>query len=164
MTRPLRILFLCTHNACRSIIAEATLRHLAQGRVVVASAGSDPSGRIHPDTFALLQREGIDVNELHSKSWDDVHDFNPDVVLTVCDQAAGEACPLWLGKTAKVHWGVPDPSRTQDDPAARADAFNATYVRLRQRIEALLALSFEDATPDALRAALGRIALTHGAA
>ena len=140
----MKLLFVCTHNRCRSILAEAIARHLGGNRLDVASAGSSPAGAVHPLTLRYLAEHGIATDGLVSKSWDDVPGQAPDVVVTVCDRAAGEACPLWLGKAEKVHWGLADPSAVSGDEAVVRDAFNTTIATLASRIEALLA------TPDAL--------------
>ena len=132
---PFNILFLCTGNSARSILAEATLTHLGQGRFRGYSAGSYPKGQPNPLALALLQREGISTEGARSKSWDEfaapgaprLH-----AVITVCDQAAGEQCPLYPGHPLKVHWGVPDPHT--------AEEFAQAYRALRGRIEQMLAL------------------------
>ncbi|MDT8397885.1 MAG: arsenate reductase ArsC [Pseudomonadales bacterium] len=134
----MKILFICTHNRCRSILAEAIARHFGEGLIQALSAGSQPADTVHPLTLAHLEKHGVPTAGLHSKSWHDCEYFEPDVVITVCDDAAGEACPLWFGKAAVIHWGLPDPSRIAGDPAARPDAieaaFNNTIGLLKYRI------------------------------
>ncbi|UTF58748.1 arsenate reductase ArsC [Gilvimarinus sp. DA14] len=137
-----KLLFVCTHNACRSVLAEVTANRLGEGRLQAASAGSQPAGRIHPLTVEYLQGKGIDTDELKSQSWDDFADYQPDLVITVCDSAAGEACPLWMGDAAKAHWGLPDPSRAADS----ASAFDAVVDVLERRIGALLKAPLEELT------------------
>ena len=136
----MNILFVCTHNRCRSILSEALLRDIAGNDIAVASAGSAASGQVHPLSIAHLRREGIDTTVLHSKSWDDIEDFAADVVITVCDSAAGEACPLWLGNALKIHWPLKDPSSIPGSEQEIDDAFTACIAEIRQRCALLLDL------------------------
>ena len=143
--QPLRVLFLCTHNSARSILAEALLNHLAAGRFVAYSAGSSPRANQQPNPLALraLLAAGIPVAGLRSKSWDEFAVAGApamDLVITVCDTAAGEACPFWPGAPATAHWGYADPSEAQGSEDERLDAFRRTLDGLRQRLETLLAL------------------------
>ena len=111
-SEPLKILFICTHNRCRSILSEAITNQIAAGLIEAQSAGSHPAEQVHPLTLEYLASCGYDVSGLHSKSWQSMADsFSPDVVIMVCDQAAGESCPLWLGTVPKLHWGLADPSK-----------------------------------------------------
>jgi protein-tyrosine-phosphatase len=154
--RPLHALILCTGNSARSILAEALLGRLGAGRVVAHSAGSRPRGSIHPGAAALLASEGYDPAAFRSKSWDEfARPGAPlmDLVITVCDAAAGESCPLWPGTPLKAHWGLPDPAAVADPEAQRA-AFRACYAALESRVRALLALAPEQLRS---RAALERI-------
>src|SRR5690606_32832369 len=121
---PLKLLFICTHNRCRSILAEAIGRHVGGDLLQVASAGSEPAGKVHPLTLEALARHGITDSGLHSKSWDALSGYQPDFVITVCDRAAAEACPLWLGLATRVHWGLQDPSALTDDTGACQAAFD----------------------------------------
>ena len=105
-TSSFNILYICTHNRCRSILSEAITRQKALGIITAQSAGSEPAGQVHPLTLRYLQEAGYNTQQLSSKSWDTLGEFIPDVVITVCDQAAGESCPLWLGTTPKLHWGL----------------------------------------------------------
>lgn len=155
----LTLLFVCTHNRCRSVLCEALARHLGGGRIDAYSAGSQPSGQVHPDTLRHLEQRGIDTQGLCSKSWDAFTDLSPDAVITVCDSAAGEPCPLWLGKAVKAHWGLPDPSRIAGDASARAAAFDAVIGTIERRLVRLLSQDPEHLSADALRAALQRIAV-----
>lgn len=141
----MKILFLCTHNACRSILAEAVARRLGGERWQVASAGSQPAGRVHPLTLRYLAEAGYEVADLKSKSWDELKGFQPDVFITVCDQAAGESCPIWFGKALKVHWGLVDPSRVSGSEADVALAFSNTIALLERRLS-----SFLESDPDLL--------------
>jgi len=134
----LTLLFVCTHNRCRSILCEALSRKLSNGRIDAFSAGSHPSGSVHPETLKHLKRRGIDTTDLRSTSWDAYHGVSFDWVITVCDNAAGEQCPLWLGKTTKVHWGLPDPSNVEGSED-RDRAFDAVIETIQQRLRRLLA-------------------------
>lgn len=143
--QPLRVLFLCTHNSARSILAEALLNHLGAGRFVAFSAGSSPRENQQPNPLALraLQAAGIPVTGLRSKSWDEFAVAGTpamDLVITVCDNAAGEACPFWPGAPATAHWGYADPSDVQGSEAERLEAFRETLDALQQRLQLLLAL------------------------
>jgi arsenate reductase len=146
----LKLLFVCTHNACRSILAEVITRQLIGDQVVVRSAGSNPAGRIHPLTLRFLKDKGYNTKELASQSFDDVRDFNPDIVITVCDRAAAEACPAWLGPAARVHWGLPDPSHSEGDEKAKLLAFEAVMETLASRLTALKELDLASFQPSEL--------------
>jgi len=135
----MNILFLCTGNSCRSILAEATFNALAPAGVRAISAGSHPAGYVHPRSLALLAREGIPVTGYFSKSWDDLP-VTPDIVITVCGSAAGETCPAYLGHAIRAHWGVEDPAKATGNDNEIDAAFEHAYRTLRRRIEAFLAL------------------------
>lgn len=135
----MNILFLCTGNSCRSILAEATFNHLAPAGLRALSAGSKPAGYVHPRSLALLEREGIATAGYHSKSWDALP-LTPDLVVTVCGSAAGETCPAYLGPVLRAHWGVEDPAHATGTDAEIDAAFASAYRILRARIEAFLAL------------------------
>ena len=143
----MNILFLCTGNSCRSILAEATFNHLAPPGWQAVSAGSQPAGYVHPRSLALLAKEGINAEGYHSKSWDDLT-LTPDIVITVCGSAAGEACPAYLGKALRTHWGVEDPALATGTDEAIDAAFITAYALLRKRIEAFLALPLEQLKND----------------
>ena len=155
----MNVLFLCTGNSCRSILAEATFNHLAPAGWHALSAGSKPAGTVHPRSLALLAREGIATEGYHSKSWDDLP-ITPDIVITVCGSAAGETCPAYLGAVMRSHWGVEDPAHATGSDADIDAAFMAAYTRLRRRIEAFLALPLEELAmkPEQLQTAMNRIA------
>jgi arsenate reductase len=141
--RPYRVLFLCTGNSARSIIAEAILNKVAAGRFCAYSAGSQPKGRINPHTVQLLQGLGYDTSNFRSKSWSEFAKpgASPlDFVFTVCDNAAGEACPVWPGQPMTAHWGIPDPAEATGSPAEIALAFKDAYRMLNQRIGIFIAL------------------------
>ena len=135
----MNILFLCTGNSCRSILAEATFNALAPADMRALSAGSKPAGYVHPRSIALLKRKGIATEGYYSKSWDKLP-ITPDIVITVCGNAAGEACPAYLGKVIRAHWGVEDPASATGSDAEIDAAFETAYLILRKRIEAFLAL------------------------
>ena len=137
---PLKVLILCTGNSCRSIIGEALFNHLGQGRITAVSAGSKPTGQVHPKSFALLQSKGISTAGFRSKSLDDFATVPLDVVITVCDSAAGEACPVFFGAPVKAHWGVPDPAHAKGTEAEIMAAFEGAYKTLEARIKAFLRL------------------------
>lgn len=142
----MNILYICTHNRCRSILFEAITRQKAQGIITAASAGSQPAGEVHPLSLKYLAETGYQTDNLSSKSWDNLTDENgenfvPDVVITVCDQAAGESCPLWLGNTPKLHWGLSDPSKLDASDAAQRQAFLATIHTIEQRVEQLITIA-----------------------
>jgi arsenate reductase (thioredoxin) len=149
----MNILFLCTGNSCRSILAEATFNHLAPAGWHALSAGSQPTGQVHPRSLALLAREGIATDGYHSKSWDDLP-VTPDIVISVCGSAAGETCPAYLGPVLRSHWGVEDPAHATGTDEQIDAAFVTAYRILRARIEALLALPLSELALD--RAALKR--------
>lgn len=155
----MNILFLCTGNSCRSILAEATFNHLAPPGWRAVSAGSKPAGYVHPRSLALLAKEGINTEGYHSKSWDDLP-FTPDIVITVCGSAAGETCPAYLGSVLRTHWGVEDPAHATGTDADIDAAFMTAYSILRKRIEAFFALPLEQLknNPDQFKAELDRIA------
>ncbi|WP_373507785.1 arsenate reductase ArsC [Thiocapsa sp.] len=157
----MNILFLCTGNSCRSILAEAVFNHLAPIGWRAMSAGSHPTGQVRPRSLALLAREGIPTEGLHSKSWDNLP-VTPDIVITVCSGAAGETCPAYLGPVLRAHWGVDDPAHaTGTDEEITATFMNA-YRILRSRIEAFLELPLiaiaKDQDRERLKAELERIA------
>jgi arsenate reductase len=158
--RPFNVLFLCTGNSARSIIAEAILNKIGAGKFNAYSAGSQPKGVPHPQTIALLSSLGYDVAKFHSKSW---HEFAwpgappLDFVFTVCDNAAGEACPFWPGQPMTAHWGVPDPALAQGSPAEIALAFKDTYRMLNQRTAIFVALPIRSLDKMSLQAKVKEI-------
>ncbi len=154
----MNVLFLCTGNACRSILAEAIFNHLAPTGWLAMSAGSRPTGQVHPRSLALLARDGIATEGCHSKSWEALPAM-PDIVITVCGNAAGETCPAYLGPVLRAHWGVDDPAQVSGSEAEINAAFQHAYQVLRARIEALLALPLATLSHDrtSLKAALERI-------
>lgn len=143
----MNILFLCTGNSCRSILAEATFNHLAPAHVFAMSAGSKPTGEVHPRSVSLLQNKGIATDGYFSKSWDNLPKM-PDIVVTVCSNAAGETCPAYLGNVLRTHWGVEDPAEATGTDAEINSSFELAYDILRHRIEAFLALPLEALASD----------------
>jgi arsenate reductase len=138
--QPLNVLFLCTHNSARSILAEAMLNHLGEGRFTAYSAGSSPRDNQQPNPLALetLSKAGISIDGLRSKSWDEFGQPDSphmDLVITVCDNAAGEVCPFWPGQPATAHWGYADPSEGDGDDDYKRKAFIQTLHLIRKRLE-----------------------------
>ncbi len=145
---PVNVLFLCTHNSARSILSEALLNHLGRGRFRAFSAGSSPrdNQKPHPLALEVLQSAGVSTEGLCSKSWDVFAQADAphmDLVITVCDNAAGEVCPFWPGQPATAHWGYADPSATEGDEAQRREAFRQTLHLIRRRLELLVSLPAE---------------------
>ena len=134
------ILILCTGNSCRSILGEALLNQLGKGLVKAFSAGSHPTGQVNPNALATLHRHNISTEGLYSKSWDTLSDQNIDIVITVCDQAAGETCPVYLNKAFRAHWGLPDPAHVKGTDEKIRAAFENTYDALMRRINKMLEL------------------------
>jgi arsenate reductase (thioredoxin) len=143
MQRPFHVLFLCTGNSARSVMAEAILNRLGTGHFHAHSAGSQPKGKVHPETLRLLESLGYDTTGFRSKSWGEfARPGAPalDFVFTVCDSAAAETCPVWPGQPMTAHWGVPDPAAATGRPAEVALAFKDAYRMLHQRIAVFTAL------------------------
>jgi arsenate reductase (thioredoxin) len=141
--RPYNVLFLCTGNSARSIMAESILRSVADGRFEAFSAGSQPTGRVNPFALELLQRNRLPVEGLRSKSWDEFAKPGApslDFIFTVCDNAAGEVCPVWPGQPMTAHWGIPDPAAAEGDDEAKRKAFSEASRTLLQRIRAFASL------------------------
>ncbi|MBU3738177.1 MAG: arsenate reductase ArsC [Rhodoferax sp.] len=143
--KPLNVLFLCTHNSARSILAEAILNHIGHGRFKAYSAGSSPrdNPQPHPLSLQVLESAGIPTDGLSSKSWDEFGRPGAprmDLVITVCDNAAGEVCPYWPGQPATAHWGYPDPSGGNGTEAQKLEAFRQTLHALKRRLELLTSL------------------------
>jgi protein-tyrosine-phosphatase len=137
MAEPFNVLFLCAGNSARSILAEAILNKIGAGKFRAYSAGSQPKGRVHPETIQLLKSLGYDTSEFRSKSWSEfaAPTVPPlDFVFTVCDNAAGEACPIWPGQPMTAHWGIPDPAEVTGSAAETALAFKDAYRMLHRRI------------------------------
>jgi arsenate reductase (thioredoxin) len=164
--RPFNVLFLCTGNSARSVIAEAILNRVGAGRFRAYSAGSQPKGRLNPHAVSLLQGLGYDLSGFRSKSWSELAKPGApplDFVFTVCDNAAGEACPLWPGQPMTAHWGVPDPAAATGTAAQIATAFNDTYRMLNQRIAVFTALPIASLDQLSLQRRLEEIGRMEGA-
>ena len=152
-TETTNILVLCTGNSARSILGEAIINRLGDGRFIGFSAGSFPKGVVHPGAIRLLQRHGYPIDGLRSKSWGEFAGPDGpriDLVITVCDNAAGEICPIWPGHPIKAHWGLPDPAAVDGDDAAVDAAFEATHEALTRRIAKLIELPIRDRDVPAL--------------
>ena len=155
----MNVLFLCTGNSCRSILGEATFNHLAPEGWQAMSAGSNPTGQVHPRSIALLQREGISTEGYYSKSWENLP-ATPNIVISVCGNAANETCPAYLGPVLRTHWGVEDPAHATGTNEEIDASFMQAYKILRARIEAFFALPLNELQHDkaALKAAMDEIA------
>jgi len=157
----MKVLFICTHNRCRSILCEAIANQLA-GReqepgIEARSAGSEPAGEVHPSTLVALQRAGYGVAGLVSESWDAHESFAPDLIVTVCDSAATETCPLWFGQGVKVHWGLADPSKIEGTQEEIDKAFAFTIATIEERVYALQRVAELGVKGDALKLAMESI-------
>tara|TARA_R110002096_G_scaffold252185_1_gene445128 strand:+ start:3728 stop:4225 length:498 start_codon:yes stop_codon:yes gene_type:complete len=158
---PYRVLFLCTGNSARSILAESLLNQLGGDRFQAFSAGSQPKGEVHPQALVTLSRKGHDTSNLYSKSWQDFDsaagEAQMDFVFTVCDSAAAETCPIWPGHPTTAHWGIPDPAAVIGRDDEIAQAFCRAYTQLKRRIEAFIALPDLGTDSPALKANLREI-------
>jgi len=164
--RAFNVLFLCTGNSARSIMAEAILNKVGARKFRAFSAGSQPKGRVHPEALWLLQSLGYDTSGLRSKSWSEFADSGApllDFVFTVCDNAAGEVCPVWPGQPMTAHWGVPDPAEAKGNPAEIALAFKDTYRMLNQRIGIFTSLPLQSLDKLSLQKKLREIGHIGGA-
>ena len=158
--RTCRVLFLCTGNSARSIIAESLLNQNGNGQFIGYSAGSHPRGEVHPYALDLLLGRGHDIENLRSKSWDEfeVEDApSMDFVFTVCDRAASEPCPVWPGRPVTAHWGLTDPAGIEGTETEQLKAFERAYELLEERIVAFLALPFDSLDSAELRERLEKI-------
>ena len=163
--RVFNVLFLCTGNSARSILAESLLNQMGQGRFRAYSAGSHPKGEVHPLALETLHGLDFPVDGLRSKSWDEFESVDAptmDFIFTVCDNAAGEACPLWLGHPVTAHWGIEDPAAVKGTRLERKGAFVMAFGYLHQRISAFVALPMHQLEPAALMSALQAIGATEG--
>lgn len=164
---PFTVLVLCTGNSARSILGEALFNHLGQGRVRAFSAGSKPKGVPHPGALRMLSRRGIDTSAFRSKSWDEFTAPGApaiDLAITVCGNAAGEACPVFMGSPLKAHWGLPDPADVTGSEAEVDAAFEETWRLLEMRVRAFLKLDRKAMDARQLQAALADIGVMEGAA
>ena len=148
---------LCTGNSCRSVMAEGLVNHWGSGRFKAFSAGSFPTGQVNPMSLQTLARHGLPTEGYRSKSWDEFVDQQINIVITVCDAAAGESCPLFPGGPVKAHWGVPDPAHAVGTAEEVAAVFDRVYSQLERRVKALVALPVETMPQSELAAALASI-------
>lgn len=157
---PINVLFLCTHNSARSILAEAVMNRFGAGRIRGFSAGSQPSGKVQPYAIDLLQSLNYDTSGLRSKDWSEFAEAGApplDFIFTVCDNAANETCPVWPGRPVSAHWGLPDPSRAEGSEAERRLAYADTHRMLQQRISIFVNLPFASLDKESLRKRLADI-------
>lgn len=164
--RTYNVLFLCTGNSARSIIAEAILNRIGKGTFRASSAGSQPKDAVNPHTINLLQRLGYETSGLRSKNWNEFAQPGApqfDFIFTVCDKAAGESCPVFPGKPTTAHWGIPDPAEAKGSPAEIAVAFNDAYRMLSRRIEVFIALPLSGLDELSLQTKLREIGRMEGA-
>jgi protein-tyrosine-phosphatase len=165
--QPLNVLFLCSGNSARSIMAEAILNRLGMGKFKGYSAGSHPKGAVNPHTLTVLRKSNFDVSKLRSKSWAEFTSPDApklDFVFTVCDDAAKEACPIWPGQPMTAHWGLPDPAKAQGTEAEQALAFADAYRMLYQRISILVSLPLDKLSKLSLQKHLDEIGQSQPAA
>lgn len=158
--KPHSVLVLCTGNSARSILAESLINHWGKGKLIAHSAGSFPKGQVHPIALALLKKLGLPLEGLRSKSWDEfVSPSAPklDFVVTVCDNAAGEVCPIWPGDPVTAHWGVPDPAALEGSDAEKWAAFRDVFGILEHRIKAFTNLPLSSLQPTQLKEELRKI-------
>jgi protein-tyrosine-phosphatase len=161
--KPLNVLFLCTHNSARSILAEALLNHMGKGRFKAYSAGSSPRDNEAPNPYAIatLQKSSISTEGLRSKAWDVFAEPNAphmDLIITVCDNAAGEVCPVWPGQPATAHWGYADPSTVTGTDAEKMDAFMQTLYQIKRRLEILTSLPLTNLSKSSLESSVRDLA------
>ncbi len=153
----LNVLVLCTGNSCRSVMGEALLNDLGKGRIKALSAGSHPVGKINEGALATLKRHGLPTKGYQSQSWDEFAGQPMDIVITVCDNAAGETCPVYLNKVVRVHWGIADPAHLEGTEEEKIAAFERAFTILQSRIEKMLALPLEEMTGQELTEKLNAI-------
>ncbi len=153
----MRVLFMCTANSCRSILSEALFNHLAPAGFQAISSGSFPKGQVLPRSLSTLRQAGISTEGLSSKGNDAFEGSPPDIVITVCDKAAGEACPAYFGPALKSHWGLEDPSDVVGDEASVDAAFHTTLAHIESRCRAFFTLPFDSLDRDQLKRELDRI-------
>lgn len=157
----MNLLFICTHNRCRSILSEAIANKVGQGKIKAFSAGSQPSGQVHPLSIKYLEQNGYNTEGLASQSWHDFENSKIDLTITVCDSAAGESCPLWFGDTIKLHWGLADPSKIEGSEAQIGEAFQKTIKIIEQRIEKLCTLDLNNTNTSQLTQELKALVATN---
>jgi arsenate reductase len=154
------VLFLCTGNTSRSIMSEALLATMGHGRFKTFSAGSQPSGKVNPFAIEQVKKTGYDLSNLRSKSWDEFVKADAphmDFIITVCDQAAGEVCPLWPGHPSSAHWGFYDPAAVEGSDETKRAAFEQVFQQIKYRVDAFLQVPLEELDENAIRAELQRV-------
>ncbi len=154
----MKLLFICTHNRCRSILAEAITNQVGNGKIEAFSAGSSPQDAVHPMSLHHLQQSGYNTAGLKSQSWDEFESLAPDAIITLCDKAASESCPVWFDGSVMVHWGFPDPSNEDLPPEQQDSTFEHTMSVMNQRVSVLSQSSMIDLRGDDLRTFLEQIA------
>ncbi|MBO1255482.1 arsenate reductase ArsC [Alteromonas sp. 5E99-2] len=147
----MKILYICTHNRCRSILSEAITNQFAAGVLEAKSAGSQPCGEVHPLSIKYLEEQNINVGGLQSQSWDEFEQFAPDLVITVCDSAAGEVCPIWFGNSLKMHWGLSDPSKIEGSEEEKRQGFLKTIKIIKERVEKLKVIASSATTTETIK-------------
>ena len=155
--KPYNVLVLCTGNSCRSVMVAALVNHLGAGRFKAYSAGSNPIGRINAGALATLARHDLPTEGYTSKSWEALEGIDFDILIAVCDSAAGEACPVYLSSAIRTNWGVADPGHVEGTPEEVIAAFEATFATLRHRITRLVELPIDSMSREQLSEALDRI-------
>ena len=163
MSKTYNILILCTGNSARSILCEMLVNRLSKGRFHGYSAGSTPTGKVNPLAVRLLKEKGYPIDGLRSKSWEEFAESGApkiDLVITVCDDAAGEVCPIWPGNPTKTHWGVPDPAAIEGSEEVKMQAFDEAYEQLERRISALVTLPLDKLKGPSLKRELDDIGRT----
>lgn len=155
--KPYNVLVLCTGNSCRSVMGEALVNHLGAGRFKAYSAGSNPIGRINAGALATLARNDLPTEGYTSKSWEALEGIDFDILIAVCDSAAGEACPVYLSSAIRTNWGVADPGHVEGTPEEVIAAFEATFATLKHRITRLVELPLESMSREQLSQELDRI-------
>lgn len=153
----MKVLFMCTANSCRSVLSEGLFNHVAPEGMTAVSSGSFPSGRLNPRAVSTLNSLGVDTSALYSKGSESFQDNPPDIVITVCDKAGGEPCPMYFGPSVKSHWGLSDPSDVQGSDEEVQAAFDATVSHIRKRFAAFFTLNHSALSPTELKHALDRI-------
>ena len=153
----LNVFVICTGNSCRSVMGEALFNHLGQDRIRAFSAGSHPIGRINTGALATLKRHNLPVEGYQSQSWEEFTDQPMDIVITVCDNAACETCPVYLSKAIRAHWGVSDPGHVEGSEEEKITAFEQTFGLLKLRVQKMLALPLEKMSAEAIAAELNAI-------
>jgi arsenate reductase len=153
----MKILFMCTANSCRSVLSEGLFNHTAPSGMTAVSSGSFPSGRLNPCAVSTLQGLGVDTSALYSKGSESFQNNPPDIVITVCDKAAGESCPVYFGPAIKSHWGLADPSDVEGNDDEVQAAFDATVQHIQRRFAAFFALDLDALSAPELKQALDQI-------